>query len=90
VSATTALAPSTIEATTLLKLQSHIIPFVFVLFIIAVLDRNNIGFAALTMNKKLAISSEQYGFIGGIFFFGYFIFASSACGVRSGRSPTSF
>jgi len=52
----------------------RIIPFVFVLFVIAVLDRNNIGFAALTMNKDLAITSQQYGFIAGIFFFGYFIF----------------
>jgi ACS family tartrate transporter-like MFS transporter len=74
VSASPAPAPSTIEATTIRKLQTHIIPFVLVLFIIAVLDRNNIGFAALTMNKELAISSEQYGFIAGIFFFGYFIF----------------
>jgi MFS transporter, ACS family, tartrate transporter len=52
----------------------RIIPLVFVLFVIAVLDRNNIGFAALTMNKELAISSQQYGFLAGIFFFGYFIF----------------
>src|ERR1700758_3368914 len=65
---------SAIEARTIRKVRRRIIPFVFVLFIIAVLDRNNIGFAALTMNKELAISSEQYGFIAGIFFFGYFIF----------------
>ena len=52
----------------------RIIPCVFALFIVAILDRSNIGFAALTMNKELAISSQQYGFIAGIFFFGYFIF----------------
>jgi len=69
-----ALAPSTIEVTIIRKLRTHIIPFVFVLFIIAALDRNNIGFAALTMNKELAITSQQYGFIAGIFFFGYSIF----------------
>jgi MFS transporter, ACS family, tartrate transporter len=74
VSASPAPAPSTIEATTIRKVRMRIIPFVFVLFVIAVLDRNNIGFAALTMNKELAISSQQYGFIAGIFFFGYFIF----------------
>ena len=34
----------------------------------------NIGFAALTMNKELAITSQQYGFLAGIFFFGYFTF----------------
>ena len=73
-SASPALAPSTIEVTIIRKLRTHIIPFVFVLFIIAALDRNNIGFAALTMNKELAITSQQYGFIAGIFFFGYSIF----------------
>jgi sugar phosphate permease len=52
----------------------RIIPFVFILFVVAVLDRNNIGFAALTMNKELAITNQQYGFIAGIFFFGYSIF----------------
>jgi len=69
-----ALATSTIEVTIIRKLRTHIILFVFVLFIIAALDRNNIGFAALTMNKELAITSQQYGFIAGIFFFGYSIF----------------
>ena len=41
---------------------------------VAYIDRINIGFAALTMNKELAISSQQYGFVAGIFFWGYFIF----------------
>src|SRR6202007_1762736 len=65
---------SAIEARTIRKVRRRIIPFVFVLFVIAVLDRNNIGFAALTMNKELAITSQQYGLVAGIFFFGYFIF----------------
>jgi ACS family tartrate transporter-like MFS transporter len=38
------------------------------------LDRNNIWFAALTMNKELGFTAEMYGFGAGIFFFGYFIF----------------
>src|SRR5215471_14076777 len=69
-----AVAPSAIEAKTVRKVRARIIPFVLALFVIAVLDRNNIGFAALTMNKELGITSQQYGFIAGIFFFGYFIF----------------
>ena len=69
-----AFAAHEIEARTLRKLQTRIIPFVFVLFVIAILDRNNIGFAALTMNRELAITSQRYGFIAGIFFLGYFIF----------------
>src|SRR5262245_44574293 len=69
-----AFAGVEIDARPLRKLQTRIITFVVVLFVIAMLDRNNIGFAALTMNKELAITSQQYGFIAGIFFLGYFIF----------------
>jgi ACS family tartrate transporter-like MFS transporter len=47
---------------------------VFLLFVVALLDRNNIGFAALTMSRELAISSQQFGLLFGIFFFGYFLF----------------
>src|SRR5262249_16053667 len=72
--ATSAVAPSAIETRTIRKIRTRIIPFVFVLFVIAFVDRVNIGFAALTMNKELAITSQQYGFLAGIFFFGYFIF----------------
>lgn len=64
----------TIEARTIQKLRIRILPYVFLLFVIAQLDRNNIGFAALTMNRELAITSQQYGLIFGIFFFGYFLF----------------
>ncbi len=73
-SASPALAPTDIESRTIRKLRRRIIPFVFVLFVIAFVDRINVGFAALTMNKELAISSQQFGFVAGIFFFGYFIF----------------
>jgi len=72
--ASPAVAPTGIEARTLRKVRARIIPFVFVLMVIAVLDRINIGFASLTMNKELAITSQQFGFLSGIFFFGYFIF----------------
>ncbi len=64
----------TIEARTIRKVRIRILPFVFLLFVVALLDRLNIGFAALTMNKELAITSQQYGLIFGIFFFGYFFF----------------
>src|SRR5215469_15650125 len=72
--ATLAAALAPIEARTIRKLRMRIIPFVFILFVICFIDRINIGFAALTMNKELAITSQQYGFIAGVFFFGYFIF----------------
>jgi len=68
------VAPDAIESRTIRKLRTRIIPFVFVLFVVNFLDRANIAFAALTMNKELAITSQQYGFVAGIFFLGYFIF----------------
>jgi MFS transporter, ACS family, tartrate transporter len=62
------------EARTVQKLRRRIIPFVLLLYVISFLDRINIGFAALTMNKELAISSKQFGLVAGIFFLGYFLF----------------
>jgi ACS family tartrate transporter-like MFS transporter len=64
----------TIETRTIQKVQIRIIPFIFVLYIVAFLDRVNITFAALKMNKELAITSQQYGLLAGIFFIGYFLF----------------
>jgi MFS transporter, ACS family, tartrate transporter len=59
---------------TIQKLRFRILPYLLLLYVIAYLDRINIGFAALTMNKELAISSQQFGLLVGIFFFGYFLF----------------
>jgi ACS family tartrate transporter-like MFS transporter len=70
----TTLAHPTVGARTIRKVQIRIIPFIFLLFVVAFLGRINIGFAALTMNKELALSSQQFGLIAGIFFFGYCIF----------------
>jgi ACS family tartrate transporter-like MFS transporter len=58
----------------ILKVRIRIIPCIFLLYIVAFLDRINIGFAALTMNKELAITSQQFGLLTGIFFIGYFLF----------------
>jgi MFS family permease len=52
----------------------RLLPFLVLCFFIAFLDRVNVGFAALTMNKELGLTAEMYGFGAGIFFFGYFIF----------------
>src|SRR5215471_14391754 len=69
-----AVARSAFEVQTVRKVKTRIIPFVFVLFVISFIDRINIGFAALTMNKALAITSQQFGLLSGIFFWGYFLF----------------
>jgi ACS family tartrate transporter-like MFS transporter len=65
---------SDIEKRTIRKVQTRLLPFMFLLYIVAVLDRVNVGFAALTMNKDLAISAQQFGMLAGIFFIGYFLF----------------
>ena len=64
----------TIEGRTIRKLQLRLLPFLFLLYVIAFVDRINIGFAAMTMNKELAMTSQQFGFAAGVFFFGYCLF----------------
>ncbi|PLR95910.1 MFS transporter [Bacillus sp. T33-2] len=59
---------------TVRKVTRRIIPFIFLLFIIAYLDRVNLSYAALDMNKDLALTSEIFGLAAGIFFLGYVIF----------------
>jgi len=56
------------------KIRRRLIPFMFVLYIVAYLDRVNIGFAALQMNADLGFSATIYGLGAGIFFIGYFLF----------------
>ncbi|SKA34884.1 MFS transporter, ACS family, tartrate transporter [Enhydrobacter aerosaccus] len=56
------------------KIGMRLIPFMMVLYLVAFLDRVNIGFAALTMNADVGLSPTIYGWGAGIFFFGYFIF----------------
>jgi ACS family tartrate transporter-like MFS transporter len=68
-----AVAPDSIETGTIHKVRIRIIPLLFLLYIVAYLDRINVGFAALTMNKELAITSQQFGLLVGVFFFGYFL-----------------
>jgi ACS family tartrate transporter-like MFS transporter len=71
----TVLASSTtLGATTIGKIKRRILPLLFLLYVVAYLDRINIGFAAFSMNQELSITSAQYGFLTGIFFWGYFLF----------------
>ncbi|KEA03378.1 MFS transporter [Rhizobium rhizogenes] len=63
-----------LETRVLRKITIRIVPFIMLLYLIAFLDRVNIGFAALEMNKDLGFSSTVFGFGAGIFFLGYFLF----------------
>lgn len=56
------------------KITSRLIPFLFVLYVVAWLDRVNVGFAALQMNADLHFSETTFGIGGGVFFLGYCIF----------------
>jgi len=52
----------------------RLIPFMSLMYVVSFLDRVNISFAALTMNRDLGFSPEAFGFGAGIFFWGYFLF----------------
>lgn len=56
------------------KIARYLIPFLGLLYFAAFLDRVNVGFAALQMNRDLGISASAYGFGAGIFFAGYCLF----------------
>jgi MFS transporter, ACS family, tartrate transporter len=56
------------------KATWRLIPFLFLLYVVAYLDRVNVGFAALQMNDALGFNAAVYGFGAGIFFIGYFLF----------------
>jgi D-galactonate transporter len=56
------------------KVSWRLIPFMVLLYFVAFLDRVNVGFAALTMNKDLGLTATVFGNGAGIFFIGYFIF----------------
>ena len=70
-----AFEPASVDADRLLaKIARRLIPFLVAGFFVAYLDRVNIGFAALTMNKELGFSAEFFGWSAGIFFIGYCLF----------------
>lgn len=71
--ATNSISPEFEEAT-YRKVGAKLIPFLFICYIVAFLDRVNVGFAKLQMAPDLKFTDAVYGFGAGIFFIGYFIF----------------
>jgi ACS family tartrate transporter-like MFS transporter len=63
-----------LERATIGRVSRRIIPFMFALFVANYLDRVNVSFAALHMNRDLAFSGAAYGFGAGMFFLGYCVF----------------
>lgn len=60
-----------IAESALRKVRWRLIPFLFLLYIVAYLDRVNVGFAAIDMNRDLGFSAAVYGLGSGIFFLSY-------------------
>lgn len=56
------------------KAQMRLMPLILMMYLLAFIDRSNIGMAALTMNTYLGLTPEQFGFAVGIFSFGYILF----------------
>ena len=76
------------------KVLWRVVPFLLVCYIVAYLDRVNVGVAGLTMTHDLGLSPSQFGWSAGLFFFGYFwprCRATSPCrrSVRASRSLAS-
>lgn len=72
--ASAAVRADELPVITLRKITWRLIPFLFLLYVIAWLDRVNVGFAGLEMNADLGFSSIVFGFGSGIFFLGYCLF----------------
>jgi len=63
-----------LEQRAIRRITWRLIPFLMLLYFVAFLDRINVGFAALTMNKQIGLTSQMFGLGSGIFFAGYFLF----------------
>jgi ACS family tartrate transporter-like MFS transporter len=63
-----------LESKVVRKLTWRLVPFLFLLYVAAYLDRINVSFAALQMQRELHFNDAVYGFGAGLFFVGYFCF----------------
>jgi ACS family tartrate transporter-like MFS transporter len=62
---------SALERGTLRRVYLRLVPFCFLLYILCYVDRINVSFAALTMNRDLGLDAYTYGLAAGAFFWGY-------------------
>lgn len=56
------------------RVTRRLLPLLFLSYFVAYIDRVNVGFAALTMNRDLGLSAGEYGLAAGLFFLGYLVF----------------
>ena len=62
-----------LERTTMRRVILRLVPFLMVCYFFALLDRVNVGFAALQMNKDLGLTPAMFGFAASLFFVSYFL-----------------
>jgi ACS family tartrate transporter-like MFS transporter len=62
-----------LERETIRRVAWRLMPLLMLGYFCAYLDRVNVGFAGLTMNKALGFSAAAFGFGSGVFFVGYFL-----------------
>ncbi len=61
----------TLRESTMRRVMLRVMPFIMLCYFVAYLDRVNVGFAALQMNKAIGLDATAYGFGAGLFFLGY-------------------
>jgi len=72
--ATSDKAPvSELERTTMRRVAWRLLPFLMICYLIAIIDRGNIGMASLQMNQDLGLTPAIFGFASSLFFFSYFL-----------------
>jgi MFS transporter, ACS family, tartrate transporter len=76
-----------VEAQVLAKVNRRLVPFLILCYFVAYLDRVNVGFAALTMNKDLGFSATMFGFGAGLLFIAALAFASFLLVLALGHDP---
>jgi MFS transporter, ACS family, tartrate transporter len=62
------------ERATIARVVRRLIPFIFLCYVVAYIDRVNIGFAAQELQRDLGLSDAAFGLGGGLFFLGYCLF----------------
>jgi MFS transporter, ACS family, tartrate transporter len=67
------MATTQVEQSTMRKVYWRLLPLAILTYFLCYLDRINVGFAALTMNKDLGLDGATYGLAAGTFFWGYFL-----------------
>jgi ACS family tartrate transporter-like MFS transporter len=68
------MTDAALEKSAMSRIGWRLVPLLILAYFISFLDRVNVGFAAIQMNKDLGFTATVYGFGAGVFFLGYFLF----------------